>query len=157
MSKPLIIVESNAKCKKISQITGCTCVASFGHIMQLKPSLDWFDPNNIQVEYVVLSDKKKVIKQLKDKAKNAQRVIIASDMDREGEAIAAHLMQILKLDPDKTDRIVFNQITTESITYAMEHPQRLNLELFNSQKTRSIIDLVFGFKLSPYVSKILKK
>ena len=151
----LIIVESNGKCKKIEQLTGYSCVASFGHIYALKPSLKWFDVNSIEPEYIIPETKKKFVKELVSKAKSAQNVIIASDLDREGEAIAAHLMILLKLDPKKTQRITFNQITEKALKEALAIPGSLNEDLYHAQQARAVIDLVFGFTVSPFVSKHL--
>lgn len=154
-SDTLIIVESNGKCKKIESLTGHKCIASFGHIFGLQPTLKWFDPNDINPKYITITNKSKCIQNLKSCAKKAKKIIIASDLDREGEAIAAHLMDLLKLNVEKTDRITFNQISKQSLTYAIQNPKRLDINLYNAQKARSIIDLVFGFLLSPFISKHL--
>lgn len=151
----LIIVESNGKCKKIEKLTGHSCVASFGHIYALKPSLKWFDSTNIEPEYIIPESKKKLVKELTIKAKSAKHVIIASDLDREGEAIAAHLMMLLKLDPKSTQRITFNQITEEALKAALDAPGKLDENLYHAQQARAVIDLVFGFTVSPFISKHL--
>ena len=90
----LIIVESNGKTNKIEKFTGHSCIASFGHIFALKPTLNWFDHNNVKPEYIPIKNKEKTLQELKKKAKKASKIIIASDLDREGEAIAAHLIGI---------------------------------------------------------------
>jgi DNA topoisomerase-1 len=151
----LIIVESNGKCKKIEKFTGHKCIASFGHVYALKPSLDWFDENKIEPEYILSKGKEKIISKLKQEAKKASNVIIASDLDREGEAIAANLIDLLKLDVKKTDRITFNEISEKALKTALDNPGRLNEKLYNSQKARAIIDLLFGFTVSPFLSRHL--
>lgn len=151
----LIIVESNGKVKKIEKLTGHKCVASFGHIFALKPSLKWFDPKDIKPEYIVSEGKEKILKDLVKKAKAAKHVIIASDLDREGEAIAAHLMSLLKLNPETTQRITFNQITESALKTALASPGRLDKDLYFAQQARAVIDLVFGFTVSPFLSKHL--
>lgn len=154
-NETLIIVESNGKCKKIEKFTGHKCVASFGHIYALKPTLKWFDPNNIEPEYIIHKGKERIITGLKEKAKLATRIIIASDLDREGEAIAAHLMKLLKLDMENTERITFNQISEKALKQALEKSGRLNRELYNAQQARAVIDIVFGFMVSPFLSRHL--
>tara|TARA_B100000902_G_scaffold106212_1_gene108115 strand:- start:16579 stop:18867 length:2289 start_codon:yes stop_codon:yes gene_type:complete len=151
----LIIVESNGKTKKIEKFTGHQCVASFGHVFALKPTLKWFDPENIDPEYIIHKGKEKIISNLKAKAKAASRIIIASDLDREGEAIAAHLMKLLKLNEKKTERITFNQISESALKEAIENSGKLDKNLYNAQQARAIIDIVFGFKVSPFLSSHL--
>ncbi len=154
-SDTLIIVESNGKCKKIESLTGHACKASFGHVYGLSPTLKWFDPSNIEPNYIVLQNKIKYINDLKKAAKKAKKIYIASDLDREGEAIAANVMDLLDLNINTTDRITFNQITKKSLSEALENPKRLDIDLYNAQKARSIIDLLFGFMCSPHISKHL--
>ena len=154
-SDTLIIVESNGKCKKIESLTGHACKASFGHVYGLQPTLKWFDPSNIEPNYIVLQNKIKYINDLKKAAKKAKKIYIASDLDREGEAIAANVMDLLNLDINTTDRITFNQISKKSLTDALKNPKRLDIDLYNAQKARSIIDLLFGFMCSPHISKHL--
>ena len=151
----LIIVESNGKTKKIEKFTGHQCVASFGHVFALKPTLKWFDPENIDPEYIIHKGKEKIISNLKAKAKAASRIIIASDLDREGEAIAAHLMKLLNLNEKKTERITFNQISESALKEAIENSGKLDKNLYNAQQARAIIDIVFGFKVSPFLSSHL--
>tara|TARA_Y100000768_G_scaffold387490_1_gene378998 strand:- start:7726 stop:10023 length:2298 start_codon:yes stop_codon:yes gene_type:complete len=151
----LIIVESNGKTKKIEKFTGHQCVASFGHVFALKPTLKWFDPENIDPEYIIHKGKEKIISNLKAKAKAASRIIIASDLDREGEAIAAHLMKLLKLNVNKTERITFNQISESALKEAIENSGKLDKNLYNAQQARAVIDIVFGFKVSPFLSNHL--
>jgi len=151
----LIIVESNGKTKKIEKFTGHQCIASFGHVFALKPTLKWFDPENIEPEYIIHKGKEKIISNLKAKAKAASRIIIASDLDREGEAIAAHLMKLLKLNVNKTERITFNQISESALKEAIEKSGKLDKNLYNAQQARAIIDIVFGFKVSPFLSNHL--
>merc|ERR1712196_618539 len=154
-SDTLIVVESNGKCKKIESLTGHACKASFGHVYGLQPTLKWFDPSNIEPNYIVLQNKIKYINDLKKAAKKAKKIYIASDLDREGEAIAANVMDLLNLDINTTDRITFNQISKKSLTEALKNPKRLDIDLYNAQKARSIIDLLFGFMCSPHISKHL--
>ena len=154
-SETLIIVESNGKCKKIEKFTGHKCVASFGHVFALKPTLKWFDPNNIEPEYIIHKGKEKIIKDLKVKANKATRVIIASDLDREGEAIAAHLMKLLKLNVKTTERITFNQISEKALKESLEKSGRLDVNLYHAQQARAVIDIVFGFMVSPFLSRHL--
>tara|TARA_Y100000389_G_scaffold205111_1_gene263351 strand:+ start:10983 stop:13220 length:2238 start_codon:yes stop_codon:yes gene_type:complete len=152
-SDTLIIVESNGKCKKIEKLTGCKCIASFGHVFALKPSLKWFDPNSISPEYINHKGKEKIIANLKKEAKSYSRILIASDLDREGEAIAAHLMKLLKLNPETTERITFNQITASALKKALDNPGLLDKNLYYAQQARAVIDLVFGFTMSPFLSR----
>tara|TARA_Y100000389_G_scaffold204539_1_gene257812 strand:+ start:11083 stop:13386 length:2304 start_codon:yes stop_codon:yes gene_type:complete len=154
-SDTLIIVESNGKCQKIEKFTGHKCIASFGHVYALKPSLDWFDENNIEPNYIVINEKAASIAKLKKAAKSASKVIIASDLDREGEAIAANLMDMLSLNVETTDRITFNEISEKALKDALNNSGRLNKDLYNSQKARAVLDLVFGFTVSPILSRHL--
>ena len=117
--------------------------------------MDWFNPNKIEPEYIICKGKEKIISKLKQEAKKASRVIIASDLDREGEAIAANLMDLLKLNVKKTDRITFNEISERALKEAIDNPGKLNQNLYDSQKARAIIDLLFGFTVSPFLSKHL--
>ena len=152
-SDTLIIVESNGKTKKIEKFTGHKCVASFGHIFALKPTLKWFDPNTVEPEYITIKGKENIVSQLKAKAKAAKNVIIASDLDREGEAIAAHLMKLLNLNVATTKRITFNQISEKALKEALANPGLLDQNLYHAQQARAVIDIVFGFLVSPFLSK----
>ena len=132
MEENLVIVESPAKAKTIEKILGKDFLvkSSFGHIRDLEKKDFGVDINNhYQPNYIISDDKKKVVTELKKYAKSAKTIWIASDEDREGEAIAWHLMEVLNLDPDKTNRIVFHEITREAILNAIENPRRLNKDL----------------------------
>ena len=155
----LLIVESPAKCKKIESFlgSGYRCVASKGHIRDLAKGNegikieDGFKPN-----YAVIPSKSSVIRELKKLAKGAKEVIIASDLDREGEAIGYHLTQVLGLDHLTTKRIVFNQITKKAITDALKSPRLIDMDLFYAQQARRILDRLVGFKISPLLWKHIK-
>ena len=112
--------------------------------------------NNFEPKYIVSPDKKKIVSELKKLSKAAKTVWIASDEDREGEAIAWHLMQVLKLDPAKTRRIVFHEITKDAIVNAIESPRDLDVNLVNAQQARRVLDRIVGFKVSPVLWKKVK-
>ena len=159
MSKNLVIVESPAKAKTIEKFLGKDYVveSSFGHIADL-PSKELgvnvdtdFKPN-----YTVSSDKKAVVKKLKALAKKADTVWLASDEDREGEAIAWHLFEQLKLKEDSTKRIVFHEITKKAILKAIDNPRSINYNLVNAQQARRVLDRLFGYELSPVLWKKVK-
>jgi len=157
----LVIVESPSKCKKIEQYLGSCykCLASYGHIREL-PSLQNIDiENNFNPTYLIINNdiKKKNIDNLKKAIKSAAEIILATDADREGEAIAWHLCEVFKLDITKTKRIIFHEITEKALKYAIENPRRIDLNLVNSQKTRQILDLLVGFKITPILWKFIAK
>lgn len=159
MEENLVIVESPAKAKTIEKILGKNFLvkSSFGHIRDLDKKDFGVDINNkYQPNYIISEDKKKVVSELKKCAKTAQKVWIASDEDREGEAIAWHLMEVLNLDPEKTNRIVFHEITKEAIEKAIETPRRLNKDLVDAQQARRILDRLVGFEISPVLWKKIK-
>lgn len=159
MEGNLVIVESPAKAKTIEKILGKDFLvkSSFGHIRDLDKKDFGVDiGNNYQPRYVISEDKKKVVAELKKCAKDSQKIWIASDEDREGEAIAWHLMEVLKLDPDKTNRIVFHEITKDAINKAIENPRRLNKDLVNAQQARRVLDRLVGFEISPVLWKKVK-
>ena len=153
--KTLIIVESKGKIEKIKKLTGCDVDASLGHLKTLKPTLKWFDVENIQPEYITIKEKAKVIKNLKEKAKKYDKIIIAADNDREGEMIGLNICEILNLNPSKTDRIIFNEITEKALKTALQNPTKINMNIVNAQKARAVLDLVYGFTVSPIVSKYI--
>lgn len=151
-SNKLIIVESPGKCKKIEKLLGINCKASCGHIMDIPHNLKWFEHSNICPPYEVTKDKLKVVNNLKKcigPKSNKCEVLIASDMDREGEAIAENLMRVLNLDKKLTKRIRFNQITKKALEEAIENPGILNVNLFHAQQARRILDILYGFMVSP--------
>ncbi|NQY29139.1 MAG: type I DNA topoisomerase [Flavobacteriaceae bacterium] len=160
MAKNLVIVESPAKAKTIEKFLGkdFKVESSYGHIADL-PSKELgvdvegdFDPI-----YIVSDDKKAVVKKLKALAKKADMVWLASDEDREGEAIAWHLQETLELDKDKTKRIVFNSITKKAVTTAIENPREIDYNLVNAQQARRVLDRLVGYELSPVLWRKVKR
>ena len=152
MAANLVIVESPAKAKTIEGYLGKDFVvkSSFGHVRDLsqkKLSVDI--ENNFQPIYEVSADKKSVIKELKELSKKADVVWLATDEDREGEAISWHLLEALELDHDKTRRITFNEITKPAIEKAIESPRQINGKLVDAQQARRVLDRLVGFELSP--------
>ncbi len=156
MPKNLVIVESPAKAKTIEQFLGKDYVvkSSFGHIRDLpKKGLNIDTDNNFTPKYEISQDKKKVVSELKKIAKISDDVILASDEDREGEAIAWHLTQALKLDPLKAKRIVFHEITKPAIEEAIKNPRTVDLHLVDAQQARRVLDRIVGYELSPLLWK----
>lgn len=152
MAKNLVIVESPAKAKTIEKILGkdFKVTSCFGHIRDLEKADMGIDiTNGFQPKYKVSDDKKKVVKELKSLTKNAEAVWLATDEDREGEAISWHLCEVLGLDPKETKRIVFHEITKPAILKAVENPRTVNLDLVNAQQARRILDRIVGFEISP--------
>ena len=152
MSKPLIIVESPTKAKTITKFLGkdYQILSSFGHIRDLPKSKIGVDPAyDFSPTYVVPPEKKKHVTELKTAAKGASEVMLATDADREGEAIAWHIAEILGLDEEKAKRITFHEITHKAITEALEHPRTLSMDLVNAQQARRILDRLVGYELSP--------
>ena len=157
MSKNLVIVESPAKAKTIEKYLGSDykVASSFGHIRDLvkKKGADSMAidiENNFAPSYSVSSEKKDVVSNLKKLVKSSETVWLASDEDREGEAIAWHLTEALGLDASQTKRIVFNEITKKAIVNAIEHPRTIDMDLVNAQQARRVMDRIVGFELSPY-------
>lgn len=160
-NKILVIVESPAKCKKIQKFLGNNylVMASYGHIRNLNTKLGMkaIDvSNNFKPKFSIIKNKLKRINELKKCAKNCKEVIIASDLDREGEAIGYHLAHILKLKLDSTKRIVFNEITKKAITQAIQNPRTLDLKLIDAQQARQILDYMIGFEISPILWKYVR-
>jgi DNA topoisomerase-1 len=152
MSKNLLIVESPAKAKTIEKILGeeFEVRSCYGHIRDLEKSDMGIDMNNkFLPRYIVPAEKEKVVKELKSMTKKAKEVWLASDEDREGESISWHLAEVLGLDPKKTKRIVFHEITAPAIKKAVENPRRINMDLVDAQQARRILDRIVGFELSP--------
>lgn len=152
MAKNLLIVESPAKAKTIEKILGSDfeVKSCFGHIRDLEKDDMGIDVlNNFQPRYIVPEDKEKVVKELKQLAKKSGEVWLATDEDREGEAISWHLCEVLGLDPVSTKRIVFHEITKPAIEKAVKNPRLLDLNLVNAQQARRILDRIVGFELSP--------
>ncbi len=152
MSKNLVIVESPAKAKTIEKFLGkdYQVMSSFGHIRDLAEKGIGIDfENNYKPDYIVSTDKKKVVSELKKATKLSETIWLASDEDREGEAIAWHLYDELKLKPNNTKRIVFHEITKDAIINAIEHPRDIDLHLVDAQQARRVLDRIVGFELSP--------
>jgi DNA topoisomerase-1 len=152
MSKNLLIVESPAKAKTIEKILGeeFEVRSCYGHIRDLEKSDMGIDmKNHFLPRYTVPAEKEKVVKELKSMTKKAKEVWLASDEDREGESISWHLAEVLGLDPKKTKRIVFHEITAPAIKKAVENPRRINMDLVDAQQARRILDRIVGFELSP--------
>jgi len=160
MPKNLVIVESPAKAKTIAGFLGSDfeVESSFGHIRDLVESGLGVDvDNHFAPEYVVPKEKAEVVKKLRKKVKETDIVWLASDEDREGEAIAWHLAEALGLDPLKTNRIVFHEITKKAIQKAVEHPRTIDLNLVNAQQARRVLDRLVGYQLSPVLWKKVKR
>ncbi|MEP6787313.1 MAG: type I DNA topoisomerase [Acidobacteriota bacterium] len=152
MSKNLVIVESPAKAKTIEKILGSDFQVNscFGHIRDLEKAGMGIDiENDFQPRYIVPDDKKKVVNELKSLAKKSDEVWLATDEDREGEAISWHLCEVLGLDPSTTKRIVFHEITKPAIEAAVKNPRRLDMNLVMAQQARRVLDRIVGFELSP--------
>ncbi len=159
MAKNLVIVESPAKAKTIEKFLGkdFQVESSFGHIADLpSKELGVNVEGDFRPKYIVSSDKKSLVKKLKDLAKKAEVVWLASDEDREGEAIAWHLAEQLKLEKEKTKRIVFHEITKNAILKAVENPREINYNLVNAQQARRVLDRLVGYKLSPVLWRKVK-
>ncbi len=159
MSKNLVIVESPAKAKTIEGYLGkdYKVTSSYGHVRDLPKGDKAIDiANGFAPTYEVTADKKKVIAELKKLSKSAETIYLASDDDREGEAISWHLKEALKLDDSKTKRIVFREITKGAITKAIENPREIDIDLVNAQQARRILDRLVGFELSPILWKKIK-
>ena len=146
----LVIVESPAKAKTIERFLGSdyTVTSSYGHIRDLKTRGLSVDEQTLQPDYEIPADKQRVVASLRSQAAKADKVWLASDEDREGEAISWHLCEVLGLDEKNTNRIVFHEITKPAILEAIAHPRHLDMNLVNAQQTRRILDRIVGFKLS---------
>jgi len=156
--KALVIVESPAKSKTIKKILGdgYQIEASFGHVRNLPDNVLGFDVNNdFKPTYVIIPEKKKVVTKLNDLAKRSDKVYLASDPDREGEAIAWHVRELLQVPDDKVFRIEFNEITPKAVKYAVEHSRQIDMDRVKAQQTRQILDKLVGYKLSPVLWKQL--
>src|ERR1035437_8273032 len=152
MAKHLLIVESPAKAKTIENILGedFEVKSCYGHIRDLEKEDMGIDvKNHYQPRYVVPEEKEKIVKELKKVAKRSEEVWLATDEDREGEAISWHLCEVLGLDPATTKRIVFHEITKPAIQAAVTRPRTVDMNLVNAQQARRILDRIVGFELSP--------
>ena len=150
----LLIVESPAKAKTITKYlgSGYQVKASMGHLRDLpKKELGVDVENNFQTTYLPIDGKSKIISELKDAADAAEFVYLATDPDREGEAISWHLQQLLELDAAKTQRVTFNEITKSAVTDAVKHPRDIDMNLVDAQQARRILDRIVGYKLSPFL------
>ena len=159
MQKNLVIVESPAKAKTIEKFLGkdFRVLSSYGHIRDLKKKEFSIDVDkDFKPHYEIPADKKKIVTQLKEEAEQAETVWLASDEDREGEAIAWHLYEVLKLKPEHTRRIVFHEITKGAILKAIENPRDIDINLVDAQQARRILDRIVGFELSPVLWKKVK-
>ena len=159
MIKNLLIVESPAKAKTIEKYLGgdFTVRASYGHIRDLPKTGTAVDiENDFEPAYIISEDKQEVVKQLKKLAKDAQEIWLATDEDREGEAISWHLLKVLDLDPDRTKRIVFHEITKSAIQKAVQNPRKVNQHLVDAQQCRRVLDRLVGFEISPILWKKVK-
>ena len=159
MKTQLVIVESPAKAKTIESFLGSdfSVLSSYGHVRDLpKKDLAIDVENNFEPTYIIPDDKKKQLKQLEKAAKTAETVWLATDEDREGEAIAWHLMEALELSQDKTKRIAFHEITKEAINSAIDNPRKVNMDLVNAQQARRVLDRLVGYKLSPVLWRKVK-
>ncbi len=158
MQENLVIVESPAKAKKIEEFLGkdYKVMSSYGHIRDLKKKELSIDEKTMEPDYEIPEEKKKLVSELKSNAKDAKKIWLASDEDREGEAISWHLCEVLGLDETKTSRIVFHEITKPAILAAIEHPRHLDMNLVNAQQARRVLDRIVGFKLSPVLWRKVK-
>ena len=158
MQKNLVIVESPAKAKTLEKFLGkdYKVMSSYGHIRDLKKKDFGVDLDNLNPEYEIPAEKEALVKSLRKNAKEAETVWLASDEDREGEAISWHLAQVLDLNMEQTKRIVFHEITKNAILEAIKAPRHIDVNLVNAQQARRVLDRIVGFKLSPVLWKKLK-
>ncbi len=158
MQENLVIVESPAKAKTIEKFLGddFKVMSSYGHIRDLKKKELSIDPKTLEPDYEIPEEKKKLVSELKNNAKKANKIWLASDEDREGEAISWHLCEVLGLDEKKTSRIVFHEITQTAIQDAIKNPRHLDMNLVNAQQARRVLDRLVGFKLSPVLWRKVK-
>ena len=158
MQQNLVIVESPAKAKTIERFLGkdYKVMSSYGHIRDLKKKEISIDLDNLQPHYEIPDEKKRLVAELKKQSEKAGKVWLASDEDREGEAISWHLCEVLGLDEDKTNRIVFHEITRQAILDAIANPRHIDMNLVNAQQARRLLDRLVGFKLSPVLWKKVK-
>ena len=158
MQKNLVIVESPAKAKTIEKFLGSDykVMSSYGHIRDLKKKELSINDTTLEPEYEIPDEKKKLVSDLKAQAKKSDQVWLASDEDREGEAISWHLCEVLGLDEEKTKRIVFHEITKPAILEAIKNPRTVNMDLVYAQQARRVLDRIVGFKLSPVLWRKVK-
>ncbi|HOK42316.1 MAG TPA: toprim domain-containing protein, partial [Thermoclostridium caenicola] len=160
MSKYLVIVESPAKAKTIRKYLGndYKIVASMGHVRDLPQSHLGVDvKNDFEPMYITMTGKTQLIKSMKEDAAKAEKVYLATDPDREGEAISWHLAHLLKLDGSSALRITFNEITQNAVVNAIKEPRPLNMNLVDAQQARRVLDRIVGYEISPVLWKKVKK
>ena len=161
MAKTLVIVESPAKAKTIEKFLGkshYTVKASVGHVRDLPKSKLGVDiENNFEPQYINIRGKGDVIKELKKEAKKSKQVYLATDPDREGEAISWHLAHILNIDEEKDCRIEFNEITKEAIKKAIKNPRNININIVDAQQARRVLDRLLGYQISPILWQKVRK
>ncbi|MDO4354323.1 MAG: toprim domain-containing protein [Clostridia bacterium] len=158
--KNLVIVESPAKAKTIEKYLGSNykVVASMGHLRDLPKSTLGIDiENDFEPKYIPVRDHKEVIDNLKKLSKTAGTVYLATDPDREGEAISWHLKELLALDDERARRVTFNEITKKVVTESIEHPRDIDQDLVDAQQARRLLDRIVGYKLSPLLWKKIKR
>ena len=158
--KKLVIVESPSKAKTIGKYLGRTykVVASLGHVRDLPKSRMGVEiDNNYKPDYISIRGKGDVIKELRRDAKNAKAVYLASDPDREGEAIAWHVSNLLKMDDSEKNRVTFNEITKDAVKEAFKEPRTINMDLVDAQQARRVLDRLVGYSISPILWKKVKK
>ena len=156
----LVIVESPSKAKTIQKYLGneYEVMASMGHVRDLpKARLSVDVKDHFKPKYSIIKGKEKLVKELKEAAANADGVLLATDPDREGEAISWHLAYILGLDEDAPDRVTFNEITRTGVEEGMAHPRAIDLDLVNAQQARRILDRLVGYTLSPFLAKTIRR
>lgn len=156
----LVIVESPAKAKNIKGYLGdgYEVIASMGHVRDLPAARLSVDiEHNFEPKYAVIKGKEALVEELKTKADKAEYVYLATDPDREGEAISWHLANILDLSLDDKNRVTFNEITKTGVKNGMAHPREIDIDLVNAQQARRILDRLIGYKLSPFVSQKIRR
>ena len=159
MANDLVIVESPAKAKTIEKYLGhgYKVKASMGHLRDLPKSKMGVDiENGFEPQYIPVKDKRELISELKKDAKSAKTVYLATDPDREGEAISWHLKELLDLDDDKAKRVTFNEITKKVVTESIKNPRKIDQDLVNAQQARRILDRIVGYQLSPLLWRKIK-
>ncbi|MBO7600148.1 MAG: type I DNA topoisomerase, partial [Lachnospiraceae bacterium] len=160
MAKNLVIVESPAKVKTIKKFLGSNyeVVASYGHVRDLpKSSLGIDVEHEYEPKYITIRGKGDVLSQLRKEVKKADKIYLATDPDREGEAISWHLMEALKLDPKKTSRITFNEITKNAVKESLKNARKLDMDLVDAQQTRRMLDRMVGYRISPILWAKVKR
>ena len=160
MSRKLVIVESPAKARTLGKILGksYSLKASLGHVRDLPRSQIGIDiENGFTPKYVVPRDKTKLVNELKQASRNASSIYLATDPDREGEAIAWHLAEVTKLDKQSYKRVVFHEITDDTVKQAFQHPRSIDMQLVNAQQARRVLDRLVGYKMSPLLWQKVRK